>query len=383
MRFVIHFLSFLLVTNFLVPGVFENPDRPDKGRWMFSPGKVWEVDSAGSEILVDSPCLRLDTQGNVFVMDSRRNKIHVFSPQGKYKFSFAKKGEGPGEIKEAYHFSLSKNKVMVPDGITIHYFSTNGKFLKSTKTTEMLIPYLFLDEDRLLAVPLSSVVLRDKTRQRDVFLYHLKTRQKKKLFDIPRVKALRYSSGGTRLILRMPDEIGEELAVALSPKGFYYGYSNAYTIFHMDFSGKELGAFTINGRKRYRINEQEKRIVLTKATQLHRDIPRNVVYKMADQVPDQLPYFHHLHADDNGFVYVLTSNISHPNTKHVDIFSAKGTYLYRGLLKLNDDYAIIQFVIRNTDLVAFIEDGEGERKLVKYTIKIPQPASLSQQNNNR
>jgi hypothetical protein len=204
-----------------------------------------------------------------------------------------------------------------------------------------------------------------------VFLYHFTSGAKKKLFHVPRVKALRYSGGGIRLVLKMPDEILEELFMASGPKYIFYGYSDTYTIHKLDYSGKELFSFSIDGRPRQKLSSKGKKIILEKATEKHSTIPKDVMNKVAEQIPDELPYFHHLHVEIGGLVYVLRSNILNPNIKDVDIFSEKGKYLYRGNLAIEKGFSFIQFAIRKNVLLVFVEDSDGERKLVKYTINIP------------
>jgi len=277
MKLAISIFCMLLVFLALNAEIVKNQDKPQRGQWNFSPQKEWEVDSAGEDLLVEIPCMNLDAKANTYVLDGRENKIHVYNSHGKHKISFARKGEGPGEIKEAYRFYVVKNWVIVPDGTHVHYSTVDGEYKKSIKTPEMLMQYLFLDEHRTIAIPFSSVVLRDKTRPREVFLYNFNTGQKTKLFEIPRVKALRYAGGGMRIMLRMPDIVHEELFMAKNKAGFTYGYSSSYTLHQLNDAGKEIRIISVEGRARQTVSLEEKKKIVKKAMEQHKNVPKQVI----------------------------------------------------------------------------------------------------------
>ncbi|MCK4944098.1 MAG: 6-bladed beta-propeller, partial [Candidatus Aminicenantes bacterium] len=291
----------------------KNPDHPIKGEWSFSPRKAWETDSAGKDILVEIRGIRIDEQGNVFVLNSKFNKVHLFNPQGKYLYSFAKKGEGPGEIKESFDLFLNDNLVIIPDMNKIHYFSREGKYQKSITVPEMFIPYLFPEKHQVMAIPFSSF----RKEQRDVLLYDLKSKEKKEMFQIPKVRALRYSGKEMRLMLRMPFEVAEELVMVKSSGEIWYGYNNAYRIQRLDFTKKEQASFTIEGRQREKISQSRKLKLLEKVMEMQREIPKNILNTVANQIPDEIPYFHHLFADKSGLIYVLTATSKHPHKRNV------------------------------------------------------------------
>ena len=371
MRMCIFF--YLLLTLLFTVGAdsIKNPDKPIKGEWQFSPRKVWETDSAADEIMVEIRCIRLDQEGNVFVLDGRRNRIHVFDSLGKHRFSFAKKGEGPGEIKESYNIYLYKNLIIVSDMNKIHYFSKSGDYQKSLNVPEMFIDYVFFNQTQVIGIPLSSVRLRDRMQKRDVYLYNLKASKKKKIFKVPIVQALRYAKGRTRLILKMPAGVAEDLVITSNSKGVFYGYGDHLSFHHLDHFGKEINVISIEGRQRKKITKEEKIIVMKKVLQNFKDLPKNILTEMADQIPDKMPCFNHIHVNQDGLVFLLSDSIREANKKEVDIFSIKGRYLYRSYFKIDDNFSYLEHAIRGSDLVGFVEDEEGERKLVKYSINIP------------
>lgn len=356
-----------LFSGFTQPKEVKNPDQPEKGDWSFSPQKQWETDIAGKDILVEIRDIQISGHGHIYVLDGKLNKVHVFDPEGKYLYSYAKRGEGPGEIKDAFALFFVDNFVIIPDINKIHYFSINGKYIKSIPAPAMFVPYLFLDEYRVLAVPFSSF----RKEKREVWLYNLKTKDQRELFKIPKVRALRWSGEQGRLMLRMPFEVAEELIVFKNGEEIWYGYNDAYKIQQLNLDKKDRNSFSIDSRKREKIAKKEKMQMFEKVLENQREIPKNILNTMADQIPDEMPFFHHLFSDKTGLIYVVTATAKYPNRRKVDIFSSQGRYLYRGLIDLEPGCSIIRMIMKGKDLVVFIEDSEGERKLVKYTLDIP------------
>ena len=76
----------LLVFN--LDAEVKNEDKPLKGEWDFQLQKIWEVASAGDDILVGTRILQVDdegkTCGNVYLLDLKYYKFFVFSSDGEY-----------------------------------------------------------------------------------------------------------------------------------------------------------------------------------------------------------------------------------------------------------------------------------------------------------
>ena len=367
MKFFLVCCCMLSILGFTQVEEVKNTDQPERGKWRFSPHINWKIDAAGEYILSDVRSIKIDEKGNIYILDEKPNHVHVVDHSGKHLFSFAKRGEGPGELKHPYELFLLEDYVVVPDLNKIHYFSRLGEYKKSLQTTEMFMAYLMLNEDEIVAFPFSSL----EKDQRDVQLYNLKTKKKRQLFKIPKFQALRYSKGGSRLILRMPFVVAEDLMITGNSGCIYYGYSKSYDIKKINSSGKMIKSFSIQGREREKISKADKLKILDRILEMHRNVSKNVLNKMADQIPDKLPFFHHLYTDDAGLIYVMTARIKESNRRDVDIFSKQGKYLYRGNIILENGFNILRLALRNKIMVVMVEGPDGERLLVKYTLVLP------------
>ena len=94
-----YFYSSLLLVSSLVFTVTENKDKPIKGEWDLQLKKIWEKKEAGIDSFAEVGQITSDSDGCLFVADSKYFKIFVFDQNGKFIRAFGKKGEGPGELK--------------------------------------------------------------------------------------------------------------------------------------------------------------------------------------------------------------------------------------------------------------------------------------------
>jgi hypothetical protein len=76
--------------------------------------------------------VKIDSFGNVYVLDVKMNKIVKYDRDGKFILRFGKKGEGPGEFENPRTIALnSPGKVYVLDFRKVIVFDKSGGFIKS------------------------------------------------------------------------------------------------------------------------------------------------------------------------------------------------------------------------------------------------------------
>ncbi|MCP4155861.1 MAG: hypothetical protein GY757_49510 [bacterium] len=100
-------------------------------------------------------------------------------------------------------------------------------------------------------------------------------------------------------------------------------------------------------------------------------LPKELIDNMVKSMPDQCTYFGNMHVDESGLIYVPVVDVANDTGQEYDIFSDTGKYLYHAFMKLPNGLIIVGYpVLKGNHLYLFVEDGEGERKLVKYkTVK--------------
>ena len=134
-----------------------NKDQPVRGEWDFKLERVWETGRAGDKVLGLPQGILVSDEGILYLSDQANREDYLFGPGGNFIRSFAKRGQGPGEVQRHGRFFFAKDKVIIPDAGRIHYFTREGGYLRTVqKDCE---PHAFIDEDRLIDAPLSAVFL--------------------------------------------------------------------------------------------------------------------------------------------------------------------------------------------------------------------------------
>jgi 6-bladed beta-propeller protein len=346
----------------------ENNKKPLKGEWDFHLEKIWELDKAGEDILVETFDIKVDENGNVYTLDWKHAKFFVFDKEGKFLFSFGQKGEGPGEIKFAHSFHLIGDYVIVPDSGAIHYFSKDGKFVKKVVLTSRFDIKTFVDENHFVMLKSKE---DNKTKTEKLELYDVRDNSRSPITELVAEKVLRAESGG--LSLEMKDSnTTPSMVVGSKDKFLYFGKNDAYKITKTDLKGKPLFSFAIKGKKPKVITDTMKRKRFENISVNGGKLPAEMIKQMIKNVPDHCTYFGDIRIDDSGLIYTSISDLGNKSGSEYDIFSPDGKYLYHGAISLPDDLTPKGGLTISGDfLYTFAEDEEGERKLIKYKITKP------------
>jgi sugar lactone lactonase YvrE len=99
--------------------------------------------------------IALDSQGNIYIMDSGNHRIQKFTPDGKYITSIGNKGQGPGEF--VYPFSLdvdSKGYLYVsdPGNQRVQVLKPDGKDYKTISFSKDPAGILRISESGLVVM---------------------------------------------------------------------------------------------------------------------------------------------------------------------------------------------------------------------------------------
>ena len=84
--------------------------------------------------------LEVDSEGNIYVLESRKKEVRVFNEYGEFIRTFSKRGEGPGEIIMPTDISVDEKNKMVyiveamKSKITRYHFT--GEFASDLRLRE-------------------------------------------------------------------------------------------------------------------------------------------------------------------------------------------------------------------------------------------------------
>jgi outer membrane protein assembly factor BamB len=368
---VITFILILIFSITLFGAEVKNEDKPLKGSWDFSPQKLWEVDGGGSDPFVRVAQIRVDDDGTVYLLEAKHSKLYVFGPDGKFRFSFGKKGEGPGEYRFAFTFSIIDKYVIIPSMGRLHYFDKkDGKFVRTEILPTMrMMPRLFLDKDRFILIPTDP---EQKSGKDTLLLYDIKTKKRDTVLEIESEQPMQLSSdrGGRRMLVMIIDPTTNPgVVLAYKNNKLYFGKSDHYKIRAADLEGKELLSFSLEGRERRKISEAFKKKRVGGFRLNNARLPPDMAKQMMKSIPDYATYFSGLMVDDKGYIYVFVTDLEKENSQEIDIFSPEGKYLYHSEITFPRGSGISSGpILKGDHLYVVLEDESGALQLAKYKI---------------
>lgn len=353
---------------FLAFADVKNADKPLKGEWNFLPQKVWQVDNVNDVPFGRPSELRASQDEMLYFHDFDRKVSFVFDRDGKFINSFAKQGNGPGEVSRYLNCFVAGDKVVVGSPDKLHFFSEQGSFLKSIPNNLFeRFPIIFVNEDEFLFTP--QKMGQPQGEKVKVVSLDLRSNQTGEFDEFSVSTEGRTGSGGPPVVVL---GLTPQVKIGLDPgaERFYYGRSDDYTIHVSDSKGKRLFSFGLD-RERKRVTDEEKRNHLAKSS-----IPKDRIDALIPALPSELTHFMRIQVVD-GLIFVYsTQNLERQQDKiAIDIFSPEGKYLYRSHLQFGDKAALYSHVgkviIRGNHCYALLEDGSGKTFFIKYKISLP------------
>jgi hypothetical protein len=353
----------------LIHAKVTNKDVPAKGTWDFKLKKIWEAEDAGGEVFAEISRITVNHKDDVYVVDSKNFKVFIFDTNGKYVSAFGKKGEGPGEMRVLDSSFLVGNRIAFADYKLnrIHYFKLNGDYINSIVVPNELSVRYMIDENRLISVP--YINWRDPKAKATGFIYNIKEKSKKKLFEFSSFKdgmAQEKNDSGTSSYSFSDSSITPVMVLGYSNGKVFYGMNDRYEITVMDVASMKQEVFFSLDRDKSKVPPGYKQGLMK-----HLDWPENIKNKIRKGFPDELTYFHNIFSDHHHNIYVFLNDPSHPNHLKFDIFSPEGKYLYAAQVTLEEGKEIARYHFTKTHLYLGIENEDGEITLSKYRMSLP------------
>jgi hypothetical protein len=306
--------------------------------------------------------------GSLCVSDEANRTDYLFGPDGGFIRSFAPRGQGPGEVQRHGRFFSAGGKVIVPDIGRIHYFTREGRYLRTVnKECE---PHAFVDEHKLIDAPLSALFLPEGKGK--IALSDLQSG-----IDAVIAEFSAFEGG----VARSGEMVADIIVPAFSPlmtigyadDRLYWGMSDRYLIHVADLEGQGITSFSVDRRKA-RISKREKEAYCNKG-----GLPADMLKQIVDGLPDEVTVFHRVEVH-NRLIFVFITDIDLENrilrARQIDIFSPEGRYLYRAPLNFGKNrihlYSPLQnLVIAKDFLYAVLQDEKDNVRIAKYRISLP------------
>jgi len=364
---IIIILVCFLMAHGLYAEEIKNSDKPAKGESSFDIKKVWEINTAGEDPFGNIDDILISAKGKICCYDNKNMKYYLFDGNGKFIYVFGTRGEGPGEIKQPEEAPIlnAGNKIVVQDVDRMHYFSWEGKYIKSVVNPKDRIPTLFLSENEFIQAPLTILAAPDGIAK--VTQINLVSGERKVLTEFTMFKggALQSATGSASM---WADGLTPMFILGKIGGKLYYGVNDKYKVYISDMEGKIQGNFSLT-REKTSVSEKEKIDFISRAAQ--GQAPDDLIRTLAKQLPNEETYFS-LIEEHNGLIYLYIWKFFMKNTQQIDIFSPGGKYLYKKIIKVEPKYKMGCMPVIDKDYVYLgLEDEGGEITLNKYEITLP------------
>lgn len=370
------FLTLLFLNTQVFAEEVVNMDKPKKGDWDFGLTKIWELEEINHEVFGGINMITSDEYGTVYVVDSKRSNVYILDKDGTFISAFGKRGEGPGEIKKMGRCFLANNKLIFPDGSRIHYFSTKGDYIETKVIPSSLRPRQMMTANIIISVP--YINWKDPKAKGKFSIYDIKKKEERVLFEFSTYKKgiVRETSGSnTSTFSFSTSYLTPMMSLEYQPKTkrLYFGMTNEYKITVRDLGdvvkggkGKNTLVFSVErGTKSVPKGFKDKLLEGL-------DWPDRVKKQIKDGFPDVLTQFTGFRADERGYIYVYHNEPMVEHRQTMDIFSPDGVYIYKGVLAVEEGTSIGRSHWNGNNLYLVTEDDEGELKLAKYKINLPE-----------
>lgn len=112
----------------------------------------------------------VDSEGRIFILDSQNSRIQCFSPEGKFLFSFGRRGQGPGELSNRPRKIkiLEDGNIYIIDTLPrrINVYNRNGQFIFSWKVQRGIYNDIELIDNKYY---LSNLLLREDNKSIHIY----------------------------------------------------------------------------------------------------------------------------------------------------------------------------------------------------------------------
>ncbi len=354
--------------------VIKNPKEPLYGNITFELEEDLSIGNEDDEnyLFYKVGDIQVDTDGNIYVLDSGNHRLQVFNKNGNYIRTLGKRGQGPGEFNTPVRLQLDdkKGNIYVADNILrkIIIFDKEGKYIdKDIPLVEILSDFC-LDSE-------SSIWGKFYFPGMDTYHFikkvNLTGKVEKTFIEIPyydsRLKLSYSKVGNTSYMGGYFFTHGYEHDIFLSKidnHTFIYGNSKKYELIKVDITGETIFIM--------RKDETPKEITNSEKERVKNRIKGNLMKKgyyvpeISINFPKYMPYFYSIITDNKGRIYVRKNPLPrYSSVNHeYDLYNKEGLYLYKIHLDHYPD------VINNGYIYTRISDEEtGEEQIKRYKIK--------------
>jgi hypothetical protein len=282
--------------------------------------------------------------GTIYVLDGKESHVKMFDASGKYLKTFARKGQGPGELESPSAISINqaKKEIMIQEiSRRLSYFAMDGRFLRNQSLKDVWALRARIDSKGNIV---ATEAILDPKEPRYL--------TKKFDADMKLIAELAKSPAPS------PSVFNPLMAIAYwtidKDDDIVYGYPKTYEI---KFFGRSNAVVkkVMRDYDPVEITEAEKE-------EQRKSIASDGMGSLKLEFDKYHPVFRRFFLSDLGHIFVQTWEKTKGGLTIHDIFDAQGRFLARLPL------ALTGIEIRNGKYYALEEDAEGYQMIKRYSV---------------
>jgi len=291
--------------------------------------------------------IRVDDDGNIYVLDYKAYQIKVFDETGKHLRDISRKGQGPGEMQLPRGIEIIGGKKIVIDDFRnrrISFFSLEGELLKEIPTSE---------------ISGLAVVTPDSRGQFIGYTLHMRGNTLTELikFDenlevIKEIGKIEYTRE-SKVVNPFPPML---FFTVLQDDRVIWGKCYHYQLMIVDREGETIRKI-INAYDPIKITDDDK-----KRETEERFKGRKLPPGMSLKFPEYYPAFRWISSDDEGRIFVRTFERDEEGNRYYDMFDSEGRYIAKIILRNHPA------TWKKGKLYCAIEDEDGFHQVKRYKV---------------
>lgn len=330
----------------------------------FSLSEVLIIDTEKDELaeagLTDPKTFDVDSEGNIYILNEGQTEsfIFKFDEQGNFKTSFGRKGQGPGEIQVPSGFAIGyQDEILVTDygNKKLIIFGGTGNLIQETSTDINIWEINPLKNGKYL---ITKRLIDPEGQYLYQFPILLCDNEYEEIKELDRQK--------------IPNFLNKK-GMTLSPYIFMYSISSDRIFIGNSVRGYDIWVYDFDGhllrkiKKEYKSGDKEEFI-----KDIKESLPEETSQEEKVKFPSQFPPFKTLFSDDDGRLFVMTSEKGKSSGEYVvDLFNSDGIFVGRTTLKslftmLTPGPLVPYIKIKKDRLLCLLRKDSGYKALVVY-----------------
>jgi len=255
---------------------------------------------------IDISDFAIGPDGQIFISESRQNRIHIFDRGGKLIKTFGQRGQGPGDFVSPQDLSILDNKHLVVGEYALNrrisLFNLNGEFEKLFVTKYPVFDVIALKDNKIAILTQNSGPAENKRSYATNYSVIIKD-----ILTDKDINIASFSQETKPSNITLDPFVGNVFISKIDDDKLVVGFSDIPEISIYSIDGKKINSFVVD-LKRERVTNDMKEAYFRMLEDIAKGQPqmKQWIQKMRDEdvFPAYTPYYRRLAVDSEGNILV-------------------------------------------------------------------------------